>query len=75
MNLRDLRTELHSGARKRTSPQILLLRRQMRTDIKIKDIYRQPHRRTRIGNIHNTRHVSLHRRTRQQQVDLVIAVP
>lgn len=46
----------------------------MRADIEIEDIHRQAHGRTRIRNINNTRDMSLHRRTRQQEIDLVVVV-
>jgi hypothetical protein len=45
-------TIVGSLTRKRTSTQILLLRRNMRTDVEIKDIHGKPNRRACIRNIH-----------------------
>lgn len=46
----------------------------MRADIKVEDIHRQSHGRAGIGYIHDSRDMALYRRTRQQEVDLVIVV-
>ena len=61
-------------AGKRARPEITLLGRKMRANVKVKDIHGQPHSRTRIGNIDDTSHMALNRRTRQQEVDLVVVV-
>lgn len=61
---------------KRTRPHVQLLGRTgSRRNIKIKDIHRHPDGRARIWNVHNARHMPLDRRTRKQEVDLVITVP
>jgi hypothetical protein len=46
----------------------------MRRDVKVKDIHRHPHRRARIRDIDHAREMPLHRRAREQQVDLIVIV-
>lgn len=60
--------------RKRTSPKIQLLRRNMWTDIEIEDVHRKTHGRARVRNVHDTRYMALDRRARQQEIDLVVVV-
>jgi hypothetical protein len=61
-------------ARKRTGAQISLLGRDMRRDVKVKDVHRQAHSCTCVGDIHNTCNVALNRGTGEQQINLVVIV-
>jgi hypothetical protein len=47
----------------------------MRTNVKVEDVHRQTYSRTRIGDIDYTSYVTLNRGARQQEIDLVVAVP
>ena len=47
----------------------------MRTNIKVEDVHRQTYSRTRIGDIDYTSYVTLNRGAREQEIDLVVAVP
>lgn len=47
----------------------------MRTDVKVEDVHRQTYGRTRIGNIDYTSYVTLNWGAREQEIDLVVAVP
>jgi hypothetical protein len=47
----------------------------MRTDVKVEDVHRQTYSRTRIGDIDYTSYVTLNRGAREQEIDLVVAVP
>ena len=58
----------------RTSSQVLLDDLRLRPNIKIKNINRQPKRRTSIRNIDDTSNMPLYRRTGQKQIDLIIIV-
>jgi hypothetical protein len=84
-----------SFARESASSHISLLDLCVGEDVKVKNVNRNPHRRTRIGHlsttvsnnshrvlmpqrqtyIHDARNMSLHRRTAQQQIQLIVAVP
>lgn len=43
-------------------------------DIEVEDPYRQRHRHTSIGRIHNTRHMRVHRRGTQEQIRLLLGI-
>ena len=47
----------------------------MRTNVKVEDVHRQTYSRTRIGDIDYTSYVTLNRGAREQEIDLVVAVP
>jgi hypothetical protein len=47
----------------------------MRTNAKVEDVHRQTYRRTRIGDINYTSYVTLNWGAREQEIDLVVAVP
>jgi hypothetical protein len=47
----------------------------MRTNVKVEDVHRQTYRRTRIGDINYTSYVTLNWGAREQEIDLVVAVP
>jgi hypothetical protein len=59
---------------KRTSAHVQLLGRSARGYVKVKDVDGQADGRARVWYIHDTGDVALHRRARQQEVDLVVAV-
>ena len=52
-----------------------LLHRCTRHNIKVEDIDREAHSRTRVWNVHDTSHMTLYRCAREQEVDLIIIVP
>lgn len=58
-----------------TAAHILLYHVSLRPDIEIKYVHRHAHRGTRIGDVHNASDVSLHWRTAQQEIHLVITIP
>ena len=55
-------------------PQISLLCGLMRANVKVEYVHWQTHSGACIGDIHNASYMTLYRRTRQQQVDLIIVV-
>jgi hypothetical protein len=68
------KAQLASRTSKRTSAQISFLCGHVWTDIKVENIHGQTYRRTCIRDIDDASNMSLHRRTRQEEVDLVIVV-
>lgn len=55
-------------------PQVPLLWLCLWSNIKVKNVNRQTHRRARIGNVHNSSNVALNWRTRKQKIDLIVIV-
>lgn len=47
----------------------------MRANVKVEDVDRQAHGRAAVRNVHNACYVTLHRRTGEQEVDLIVIVP
>lgn len=64
----------HSFARKSAASHITLDHLSLRSNIKIKDIHGNPKSRAGVRDVHDTRDMTLHRRTTQEHVDLVIAI-
>jgi hypothetical protein len=69
-----LATSRYLAPRKRTSPQLPLLRLRLRPDVEVENIHRQPDSRARVRYVDDTRYVALDGRTREEEIDLVVVV-